>query len=376
MRVRDAYLALRGMVQRDTIEPRTHVKLAGQWLLNAQARGQGGYAHSFSLLSGWLPAYPETTGYIIGTMLNLAKFLHDPAYTASAIKAGEWLLAQQNETGSFNGLSGVPLVFDTGQIITGLLDIHMRVGDPKYLLAAMRAGDWLAENQAADGSWVRHAYLGMPHSYYIKVAAALLRLAHDSGHDLYAEVAKRNWHWTLEQKTGNGFFRRAAFTDTSEPYLHTIVYILEGFLEFQRLAPDRETGKAIEDLSQALLQVERRDGLLYSRYNDQWEPVLRQRCLVGMAQWAAASMECAGLFSNPGYRHSALRNRAFLASKQVRAPGSAITGSLPASLPIWGNYVPFSYINWGVKYFVDALMAADHPDASLLPSQEPLWKTI
>ena len=51
----------------------THIEAAVRWLLAAQeAAGGGGFAHSFHLAQGWLPAYPETTGYILSTLLRVA----------------------------------------------------------------------------------------------------------------------------------------------------------------------------------------------------------------------------------------------------------------------------------------------------------------
>jgi hypothetical protein len=43
------------------------------WLCRAQdhsASSDGGVARHYSLLDGWAPSYPETTGYIIPTLLR------------------------------------------------------------------------------------------------------------------------------------------------------------------------------------------------------------------------------------------------------------------------------------------------------------------
>ena len=52
------------------------------WLCLAQdqsATADGGVARNFSLLRGWASSYPETTGYIIPTMIELATRRGDPA---------------------------------------------------------------------------------------------------------------------------------------------------------------------------------------------------------------------------------------------------------------------------------------------------------
>src|SRR6266853_1168357 len=51
-----------------------------RWLCRAQdhSRSQdGGVARDFSLISGWSTSYPETTGYIVPTLLAYANERHD-----------------------------------------------------------------------------------------------------------------------------------------------------------------------------------------------------------------------------------------------------------------------------------------------------------
>src|SRR5687768_11565693 len=56
------------------------------WLDRAQQHGAGGFARGYSLVrdpyfgwTGWQPAYPETTGYIIPTLLAASRWLNRPA---------------------------------------------------------------------------------------------------------------------------------------------------------------------------------------------------------------------------------------------------------------------------------------------------------
>src|SRR5919198_4213262 len=55
----------------------THsVEEAIGWLCRAQdnsASNDGGVARHFSLVDGWAPSYPETTGYIIPTVLAYSR---------------------------------------------------------------------------------------------------------------------------------------------------------------------------------------------------------------------------------------------------------------------------------------------------------------
>src|SRR5690606_29134658 len=76
------------------------------WLARAQdctASADGGVARDFSLVRGWATSYPETTGYIVPTMLALADHLGDPAYRDRARRMLDWLASIQLPDGGFQG---------------------------------------------------------------------------------------------------------------------------------------------------------------------------------------------------------------------------------------------------------------------------------
>ena len=47
-----------------------HLESALKWLCQAHEKGACGVSAGYSFFRGWLPPYPETTGYIIPTMLR------------------------------------------------------------------------------------------------------------------------------------------------------------------------------------------------------------------------------------------------------------------------------------------------------------------
>src|SRR6185369_11307693 len=76
------------------------------WLGRAQdhsATHDGGVARHYSLVSGWGPSYPETTGYIIPTMLACGEALGRPDLTDRARRMLDWLVAIQLPGGGFQG---------------------------------------------------------------------------------------------------------------------------------------------------------------------------------------------------------------------------------------------------------------------------------
>ncbi len=337
-----------------------HLRAAGDWLLEAQKNGKGGYAHSYSVWSGWRPPYPETTGYIVPTLFRLSEVLRDGRYRASAERALLWLLEIQNEDGSFNGPDGSAFVFDTGQILGGLVSVHRATGDPRFLEAASRAGDWLCRMQEGDGRWIRHAYNDAPHAYYVKVSAGLMALGALTRRKNHQAAADANVRWTLERQRPNGWFEEASFSPDAPPFLHTIVYVLEGLMDCDAVAPDKTVEAAYLNLARAIQGTASRDGLLYSSYDGDWRPVSRQRCVVGMAQWAGAAARLARRFTDGGWLESAARHMDYLKARQVPVDaGPPLAGALPGSVPLWGKYMPWSFPNWGVKYFLDGLMECE-----------------
>ena len=350
--------ALRAMRNTNVLDNREHLKLAGDWLLFAQSvNPDGGYAHSYSLHQGWERAYPETTGYIIPTLLRLGEFLNDERYRDSASRAGSWLLTMQRPDGSFPDLDGRPQVFDTGQIVEGLLELSATTHDPAYLTAASRAGDFLINCQDPDGSWTSFSYHRVPHTYYTRVAANLLRLAQATGDQRYAGAGHRNLRWALTRQSANGFFSNMSFREDEAPLLHTIIYVLEGLLDGCRLSNDEALMTALMLAAEKLVAINRdRDYILFARYNEHWQPQGSEHCTVGLAQWAGLLLELHALKRNEEYALLADRTLSFLKSKQIIRPGANMRGSIPGSIPIWGGYFRFAFNNWTMKFFIDALL--------------------
>lgn len=62
-----------------------------RWLTRTHdVTGRRGSSKGFSLLHGWLPPYPETTGYIIGTLLDHAAKTGDSELQEHARQMGDW----------------------------------------------------------------------------------------------------------------------------------------------------------------------------------------------------------------------------------------------------------------------------------------------
>jgi hypothetical protein len=333
-----------------------HVRSAVAWLDAAQrASGGGGFAHSFSLTRGWEEPYPETTGYLLpslrcaGTRFGIAEaepLLHN---------AARWLASVQGADGSFLDLAGCKRVFDTGQILHGWNDLAEHAPHLVERERHVCTARWIADQQDEDGSFVRTSWRGAARSYYVRVGAALIRAGRLLADAPLLAAGMRNLRWTLAQQEANGFFRHSAF-DAGPPFLHTMIYVVEGLLDAHADSHEAAPLEAALRMMEPLRAAAARGVLPRSRYRDDFAPVDRELCLPGLAQWAGACFRLAAL----GYRdyHAPARAAvAALKAHQIVSRDPALDGGLFGSAPLWGRYMRCAVPNWGVKFLIDALLA-------------------
>jgi len=337
---------------------------AADWLLEAQrAGGGGGYAHSFHFLNGWQPAYPETTGYILPTLRELYRRTGNEAYRESIAAAARWLVSIQRPDGGFPDLAGQPQVFDTGQILIGLNDLAQHAPELADRDALRRAARWLCAVQERDGSFVRHAYNGIPHSYYSRVGAALAVAGRVLGDTAIREAGIANLRWTVAQQPDNGFFRHLSF-DASPPYLHTMAYVIEGLMDGAE-----ETGDALFHVAAVRFAdrlrgiAETRDGVLRSQYFADYTVANRERCLTGVAQWAGIAFRLSRATGDDGWFRQGREALDFLKRRQILSRDRRLRGGLPGSAPWFGRYMRAAIPNWGIKFFIDAIIEKQHSEA-------------
>src|SRR5258708_5950091 len=137
-------------VLRHSLQPelphREHLGAAIDWLCLAQAvrddePDAGGVSAGWNFEDGWLQSYPETSGYIIETFLAAAGLLERPDLVARADRIINWLLSIQHEDGAFPGHFGEPgsrpVIFNTGQIMHGMIAGYVQLGRKECLEAAI-----------------------------------------------------------------------------------------------------------------------------------------------------------------------------------------------------------------------------------------------
>ena len=378
----ESRLDARGLPTSDA-GPEAAIAAHVEWLAVAQDESptqDGGVARHFSLLDGWGPSYPETTGYIVPTLLACSRRYGDIALEQRAARMLDWLVSIQLEDGAFQGgmvnqEPVVPVTFNTGQILLGLAAGAEHFEAPAYVHAMTRAADWLTHTQDDDGAWRSHPspFAGPGDKVYdTHVAWGLLEAARVSGNQDWATAAFANLDWALTFQRPNGWFASCCLNDPARPLTHTIGYVLRGIIEGHAYGGDPKYLVAVRKSADALVAVQRDDGALPGRLAEDWSPAAEWTCLTGNVQISAVWMKLAAFTAltsgNEGehgevYLAAARRsNRMVRRTLRFEAP-PGIAGGVKGSFPVGGEYGRFQFLNWAAKFAIDAyLMQMDAGD--------------
>lgn len=345
---------------------REHLDETMRWLFRSQdATDTGGSAASYNPVLGWDAAYPETTGYLIPTLYEYGRRFDSPEAVRRARRMADWLLTTQTPSGGFpRGVAPdrgtPPSVFNTGQILLGLVRAYEETGDEEFQDAIRRAGRWLVSVQHEDGYWDAYDYKDAIHSYSSRIGWALLAAADAVGEGAFRDAGVANLSWVASRQRENGWFDDASFEPGDAPFLHTIAYTVRGLLEGAVEADDEALFAAARESADRLIAVQERDGTLRGAYDAAWNGS-SYYCLTGNAQVAVVWLRLAELTGEPQYRSAAEREAEFLKSVHRVADSDSppVRGGIPGSRPIWGPYQRFRYPNWAAKFFADALLSLD-----------------
>jgi hypothetical protein len=353
-----------------------HLVGAIDWLCHAQdvrdgKSDAGGVAAGWSFEDGWLPSYPETTGYIIETFLAAAKILDRPELVDRAGRMIDWELSLLAADGAFPGHFGEPgshpVIFNQGQIMHGLVAGYTQLGRQDCLEAMVRAGHWFIKQQDPDGCFRKFEHHGTPHVYNTRATWALLAAGLVAGEKPLVDAARSNLDWALTQQTGSGWYATNAFVPKRSPFTHTIAYAIRGFLECGVLLGEARYIDSALRAGRGIAQVQRQDGWLAGTYKDGWVADASYACLTGIAQMSLNWTRMAQVTGDDAFRSHARAGLAYLKTTQRLDDADAtIHGGIAGSSPIWGDYSRFEYPNWAAKFFADALMM-DMADIAIPP---------
>ena len=278
-----------------------HLDAAVQWLCRAQdAAGDGGVARSYSLVynpyfkrKGWIPSYPETTGYIIPTLFDYARLARRQDIADRAVRMAEWECAVQMDSGRRAGRHHRPEA-DTGHLQHGPGDLRLAAGLPRrrattaILRSAVRAGPvpGRAPEQGRGVAQEPFTFASsrmLFYTYNTRTAWALLLLSAVARDRRFRDAAVRNIEFSLRQQRENGWFESNCLRDPAQPLLHTIAYAIRGRARIGHPAATRSgtsvrARKAADAASRPAADATE---AWRAASIEQWKPTVSWSCLTG-----------------------------------------------------------------------------------------------
>jgi len=255
----------------------------------------------------------------------------------------------------------MPAMFNTGQVIFGWCAAYAEAKEPRFLESLKKAANFMVETMDSDGAWRKH--LGLfahpdldEYAYNVRAAWALMKAHEVSGDAGYRDAGRRNVEHVVSMTQTNGWTPKNCLNDAGAPLLHTIAYTLQGLLESVVILNEQGAVNVVLTASGHLLNAMEMAGTLRGRYDSQWKPTVRWRCLTGEAQMAITWLRLSKLTGDEKWRNAALRLNEGLKRLQVVNGPPEIAGAIKGSYPVFREYGRYEYLNWATKFFMDALL--------------------
>jgi hypothetical protein len=348
--------------------------LAARWLARAQdATVDGGLSYGyfpFKAARGWRESYPETTGYTVPTLLHYALVTQQPEYRERALRMATFITQCQMPSGAVYAGTvrrkevRVPVAFNTGMALQGLLAAYRTTGERVYGAAARSAATFLMNDVSADGHFRSHGPFVEPNTvktYTCLCAWPLFEAGREFGDARYCDAALRVGREVLQLQQENGWFAENCLSRrVYAPLLHTIGYTLQGMLELGISSGEGAFVDAVRRGVSGLLPY-CDHGFLHGRWFADWQPAALSSCLTGAAQVAVVCYRLAEHTGERRYQCAGDGVANYLKALQ-ETPSDAppdlpdLVGGLGGSFPLVGAYMPNGYPGWATKFFLDALM--------------------
>ncbi len=277
-----------------------------QWVRNNELSTGGIRTRSGSAIG-----YPEVTGYLVPTMLQYGE-------RDLAIRFARWLCCIQRADGSFTDQEGVSYIFDSGQVLRGLLAIGELV--PESLDAAGRVADYLCAQMVDEGKrGFGDRYNGtIPEAVHLYVLPPLVEAAGILRNPVYKVAAERCLDFYCQHESA------LQINDLT----HFLAYELEALIDLNR-------GEIAESIMNRLRARQSIDGAVPGVGDASWV------CSPGLAQLAICWYKL-------GQAEQGDKALAWLESRQC--PSGGFLGSYGAG----ANYFPKAELPWAAKFYLDA----------------------
>lgn len=309
---------------RDSLDYIEIRKKAEQWIENNSIPGEG-------IINSTLrkKSYPEVTGYYIPTLLKWG-------YRERALAYAKWLCSIQKEDGSwFDTDNQAPYIFDTAQILKGLLAIRKLY--PQVDKNIKQGCQWMLSCMDENGRlitpdkklWGEQECSELIHLYCLE--------------PLYqaAEVYQMEEYKAAADKVKNYYIREQKSEILNFSFLsHFYAYVMEALCDIG----EKELAKeAMEEIA----ELQTGEGMVPAYRDVNWV------CSTGLFQFAIVWYKLGELEKG---------NKAFHYACSLQNPSGGWYGGYATKTQVkaieekeYPTYFPDSEISWAVKYFFDAL---------------------
>jgi len=311
------------------------------WIKNSFAHNQNkGSSGSSNIFGRFSSPYPETTGYLLPTLLLASNYLNNPSLKDLALDQIDFFYSIRNEDGSFyQSLENKkPIVFDTGQILLGLSAVYQKHPSHRILELISGSQSWLLSNLNEKGAFTKYNYHpGYNPSYYSRVFWAMFGANKILKHKNQANLLE-GYNNLLSLKNNNLSFKNWHFTSQSEAFTHTIIYTLRGLWESAVLLNDFSTQEYVKlALSDIITRFKKEGNTFYGAYDHNWKANKSFQCSTGNAQLAILLLKVFRKEVDLDIIYSLIVT---LLSNQKKSGQNK--GAVSSSIPLWGKYQRFS----------------------------------
>lgn len=346
------------------------LEAAVSWILRAtDATPDTGVSLGFFPLApeeNWKPSYPETTGYIITSLLKYAADFDRSDIREAALKMADWEIDVQMASGAVQGgpicapEKQTAAAFNTGMVLDGWCSAYEQSNEDKYLKALEKAALFLMNDLDKEGYFKTNGSFvsqGEFKTYTCLCAWAMYRAGLLLNNEDIKKAAIRSVEAALRQQNDQGWFAHNCLTHSHMPLTHTIGYVIQGVFEVGVLSNRQDFVDAAVKALSAVVAKQEKNGWLAGRFDHNWKPACDYVCLTGSVQLAIICYRMAELYANHDLVTMANGLTNFVKATQLMDyEQTAMVGAIAGSYPIEGDYMKDSYPNWATKYYIDALM--------------------
>lgn len=272
-----------------------------------------------------LKGYPEVTGYYIPTLIRWG-------YREIAIDYAKWLISIQHNDGSwYDTFDQMPYVFDTAQILKGLLAAYSIWSDENVKNSIIKGAMWLTGNIQNDGRFkaADESIWKMPKAYSELIHLYCLSPIREVGIQLGKPELLKMVDLSIDYYKQNHMEEILHFDLLS----HFYAYVMEALVDLGEL----ELAKAAMN---NIGNFQTEDGAVPG-YND-----VHWVCSTGLFQLALTWFRVGDIERG---------NKAFSYACRLQNESGGWYGSYPSVDDESNDYFAASEISWAVKYFLDAL---------------------